>query len=338
MGGLTKRNHLMDAMKAVAAIGVVFVHFQFPGVVGKVCAAFGTVGVIFFFLISGYQTYCRNSCDAGKILQRFKRNLKLASVVLLVYLIYTVIEQIALGTFSAWLQDYLLNPITYVRLLVLGDLDFINCGHLWYMVAMLYGYLILYCMEKYRLHKIFYIALPLLLLIRVSMETYTNSFSHFSWLDWHFSGNFLVGALPIMVLGNFLCCKEERVSRLGTRVLLPCSVVLMSLVFLTVNVKIFGLDCSQLFKIAAATTLFMLCLAVTREGTIPVLGYIGRTLSLHIYIWHMLVGIVLKHLLTYMGAVAFVLDWGVPIMALLATMAVSLLLARLASCKRARKQ
>ena len=337
MGGLTKRNHLIDAMKAIAAIGVVFVHFQFPGVVGKVCAAFGTVGVIFFFLISGYQTYCQDSMDASKILRRFKRNLKLVAAVLLVYLIYTVVEQIALGTFLTWLHTYILNPVTYIRLLALGDLDFINCGHLWYMVAMLYGYLILYCMEKFRLHKIFYIALPLLLIIRISMETYTNSFSHFSWFDWHFSGNFLVGALPIMVLGNFLCCKEERVNKLGARVLIPCSVVLMSLVFLTVNVKIFGMDCSQLFKIAAATVLFMLCLAITREKPIPALGYIGRNLSLHIYIWHLLVGSVLKHLLTCLGATPWVLDWCLPIIAIIATVAVSVLLARYASYKRTKK-
>ena len=53
MNSTDQRNHLLDAMKAIAALGVVFVHFPFPGVIGKICAAFGTVGVIFFFLISG---------------------------------------------------------------------------------------------------------------------------------------------------------------------------------------------------------------------------------------------------------------------------------------------
>ena len=335
MNSTNKRNHLIDAMKAIAALGVVFVHFQFPGVIGKICAAFGTVGVIFFFLISGYQTYCVDSHDSGKILRRFKRNLKLLSVALLIYLAYTVIEQIVLGTFTAWMTNYLLNPITYIRLLILGDLDFISCGHLWYMVAMLYGYLILYCMEKYRLRKVFYIALPILLLLRVSMETYTNSFSHFSWFDWHFSGNFLVGALPVMVLGNYIRHREEKILKLGAKVFIPCAAVLMSLVFLSVNVKIFGMDCSQIFKIASAAMFFVICLAVTLKKPIFALGNIGRDLSLHIYMWHLLVGALIKHLLIGLGATLWVFDWVLPIVAVIATMAISLLVRRLQKHNRA---
>ena len=316
-------------MKAIAAFGVIFVHFPFPGAIGKICAAFGTVGVIFFFLISGYQTYCEDSSKSDKILRRFKRNLCLLAAVLLIYLIFTVIEQILLGTIASWVQTNLLNPVTYLRLLVLGDLDFIHCGHLWYLVAMLYGYLILYCMEKFRLRKIFYIALPLLLLLRVSMETYTNSFSHFSWFDWHFSGNFLVGALPVMLLGNYICCREEKLLVHGAKLFLPCATVLMLLVFLTVNVRIFEMDFSQLFKIAAATVFFMLCLAVPLKRPVVLLTDIGRNLSLHIYIWHLLAGELLRHLLRFMGADLWVFDWCLPILTVAASVALSLLLAKL---------
>jgi peptidoglycan/LPS O-acetylase OafA/YrhL len=337
MDSINKRNHLIDAMKAIAALGVIFVHFPFPGVIGKICAAFGTVGVIFFFLISGYQTYCMDSHDSGKILRRFKRNLKLVSVALLVYLAYTVIEQIALGTITAWVTNYLLNPITYIRLLILGDLDFISCGHLWYMVAMLYGYLILYCMEKYRLRKIFYIALPFLLLLRVSMETYTNSFNHFSWFDWHFSGNFIVGALPIMVLGNYICHREEKILKIGAKVFIPCATVLMSLVFLSVNVKIFGMDCSQIFKIAAATMFFVICLAVPLKKPVLALSNIGRDLTLHIYIWHLLVGALIKHLLIGVDATLWIFDWILPIVTIIATMTLSLLIKRLTLHKKTAK-
>ena len=338
MKTLSKRNHLIDAMKAIAALGVIFVHFPFPGVIGKICAAFGTVGVIFFFLISGYQTHCEDSSQSDKILRRFKRNLSLIAVAVAVHLIFTVVEQIVLGTFDLWVSTNLLNPITYIRLLILGDLDFLHCGHLWYMVAMLYGYLILYCMEKFRLRKIFYIALPFLLLLRASMETYTNSFSHFSWFDWHFSGNFLVGALPVMLLGNYICHNEEKILALGEKVFIPCATVLMSLVFLTVNVKIFGLDLSQPFKIAAATLFFMLCLTVTLKKPIAILSGIGRNLTLHIYIWHNLVGTLLKNLLTYTGAEAWVFDWCLPIATIVATVALSLLLAKIDSIKKTAKQ
>lgn len=324
-------------MKAIAAIGVIFVHFPFPGVIGKICAAFGTVGVIFFFLISGYQTYCEDGGESGKILRRFKRNLRLVAMVLAVYLVYTVIKQAALGTITSWITNELLDPVTYLRLLILGDLDFINCGHLWYMVAMLYGYLILYCMEKFRLRKVFYTALPLLLLLRVSMETYTNSFSHFEWFDWHFSGNFLVGALPIMVLGNYICCKEEKLLTLGKKVFLPSAAVLMALVFLTVNVKIFGMDCSQFFKIAAATAFFVLALAVTLNKPVALLGNIGCNLALYIYIWHMLVGALIRDLLTWADAPLWTFEWCLPVLAVAATIANSLLLTKLVGARKAAK-
>ena len=334
MKALSQRNRLLDAMKAIAALGVIFVHFPFPGEIGRICASFGTVGVIFFFLISGYQSHCADPADSGKILRRFKRNLLLIAAVIPIFVIYTVVKQIALGTASDWVATYLLNPITYLRLIVLGDLDFINCGHLWYMVAMLYGYLIIYLMEKFRLHKLFYIALPVLLLLRASMETYTNSFSHFSWFDWHFSGNFLVGALPIMLLGSFISVNEEKLVALGTRVLLPAAAVMMSLVFLTVNIKLLGLDLSQPFKIAAATAFFMLCLTVTLKGPATILDRIGRHLTLHIYIWHRIVGDLFIDLLTYVRAEQWVYDWCLPVATIAVSLLISLFFARITARKR----
>ena len=103
----------------------------------------------------------------------------------------------------------------------------------------------------------------------------------------------------------------------------------MSLVFLSVNVKIFGMDCSQIFKIASAAMFFVICLAVTLKKPIFALGNIGRDLSLHIYMWHLLVGALIKHLLIGLGATLWVFDWVLPIVAVIATMALSLLISRL---------
>lgn len=338
MKKMNKRNNLIDAIKVLAALGVIFVHFPFPGIFGKICAAFGTVGVVFFFLISGYQTYCEDASESNKILRRFKRNLILVAVVILIYVLYTVIKQIVLGTITVWMETYLLNPITYVRLFILGDLDFINCGHLWFMVAILYGYLIIYCMEKFRLHKWFYIALPILLLLRISMETYTNSFSHFVWFDWHFSGNFLVGALPIMVLGNYICCNEDKILKLDKRISLICAIILMLLVFVTVNIKILNMDCSQLFKISAATMFFIYALAVPLKEPVPLLSNIGRNLSMHIYIWHNLVGLLIKDLLTYADVDKWAFDWVLPVVTIFVTILISFLLYKLLYYIKSQKQ
>jgi surface polysaccharide O-acyltransferase-like enzyme len=189
-------------------------------------------------------------------------------------------------------------------------------------------------MERFRLHKVFYIALPLLLLLRASMETYTNSFSHFDWFDWHFSGNFLVGALPVMVLGNYICSREEKLLKHGARVFLPAAVGMMALVFFTVNVRILGMDLSQPFKIAAATMFFLLCLAVPLKKPVAVLDAIGRRLALHIYIWHLLVGELLRDLMGYMGAEPWIYDWCLPIAATAVTLLLSALLTGLTAQKK----
>jgi hypothetical protein len=82
---------------------------------------------------------------------------------------------------------------------------------------------------------------------------------------------------------------------------------------------------------------FMLCLVVVLKKPVFVLGNIGRNLTLHIYMWHLLVGALIQDLLTYMGAKPWVLDWCLPIATVVATMAISLLFARLASRKKAVK-
>ena len=73
------------------------------------------------------------------------------------------------------------------------------------MPTLLYSYLILYVLHKAKITRYAYSALPLLLLLRVGMETYTNSYG----VDWHLSGNFLAGAMPVMLLGHYIASKKE---------------------------------------------------------------------------------------------------------------------------------
>ena len=75
-----RRNHLLDAIKAILALGVVFAHYQFPGYFGKIMASLGTMGVIVFFLITGYQSSTEDGTGPKKLLSRAKRNLAITIV------------------------------------------------------------------------------------------------------------------------------------------------------------------------------------------------------------------------------------------------------------------
>ena len=61
------RNKSLDAGKAMAAFGVVFIHVSFPGQTGQIIKALARSAVPFFFMVSGYFCYYnRRNTDRGK--------------------------------------------------------------------------------------------------------------------------------------------------------------------------------------------------------------------------------------------------------------------------------
>lgn len=332
---MSERNGLLDFFKGIFAICIVFVHFPFPGPAGKMLSSIGVVGVIFFFLISGYWSYDENGKNAYKLIVRFKRNLILTLVAVGIYFVFTAAEQKMLGTFDEWFMAFK-NPVTYIRMIVLGDFELIHADHLWFMPALLYGYLIMYVIEKKGLRKIFYTFLPALLLLRICMETYTNSFSNISWLDWHFSGNFLVGALPVMVLGSFMHKHIENIKAINLKTVVCSGAVSMILVFLFVNIKVGMLDISQIFKIAAAAFAFMVCITYNPKVKYGIICHFGEKYTLYIYLYHYLVGTFISDIFVYFSLPQHAFNYILPFAAVIVSAAVSAAIYRIINkeCKR----
>lgn len=316
------RNVLLDFAKGISALGVVLVHFQFPGIPGKILCSVGVTGVVLFFLISGYQSYSPDGSSASKIAGRFKRNLSLTLIALAVYAVFTITEQLLSGTFAQWISEFK-SPLTWLRIIVLGDFSLIHGDPLWFMAALLYSYLILLLMERKRLHKIFYTILPILLLLRISMETYTNSFSSIEWPDWHFSGNFLVGGLPVMLLGNFIACHKHRFINIRKDLLFGGAITSLILVFVSVNVKVFSLDLSQPFKILSAFFVFLICLSYPSLHISGLIEKIGREFSLYLYLFHYLIGITMLHLTQALECPLWVNELIIPVAVIAVSLAVS---------------
>ena len=319
-----ERNTLLDFVKAVSALGVILVHFQFPGYFGAVMCSVGVIGVIIFFFIAGYSSYSADGSSAPKLLKRFKRNLMLLLTALLVYAVYEVILQLATGNFQSWLTQFA-DWRFYIRFFILGDFDFIDAGPLWFMLALLYCYLILYLIEKNRLHKTFYPLLPLLLLLRIGMETFTNSYTGSNpWITWHLSGNFLVGGLPIMLFGNYIACKKDKFVSIKTPVLLGGFATFLFATFLTVCFKINGtIDISQPFKIGAAFFVFILCLKHGSVHICSLLEYIGAFLTTYIYLYHNLIGLLIKRLIGALNVPEAVVSWTLPVLVMISAVLVS---------------
>lgn len=335
---MDKRNALLDFVKAIAAFGVIFVHFHYMGTPGQALGAIGVTGVIIFFFISGFQTYSADGSSCAKIKRRFLRNLKLLLIAVGVYVVYTVIEQLILGTFTEWAANYA-QPLVWIKMLIMGNFDLIHADQLWFMVAMLYAYLILLVMEKYRLHKLFYVFLPFLLLLKIVMETCTNSFSNIEWFDWHFSENFLAGGLPIMLFGNFVASRKDRLLKAGTPIFAVGSIISMVLVFVFTYIRVWRLDITQVFKIAAAFFIFMTCLKLPEVHISRFIETIGRKYSLYIYLYHMVIGKIFAYIIVSLGLPFFVTEKLLPFAVIIASTAVSFVivtvLAKIANRRKA---
>ncbi len=314
-----KRNFFLDFFKGIAATGVVLVHFQFPDIVGKILCSVGVSGVILFYLISGYFAYSDDDEKACRnILKRFRRNLVITVTAVLIYFVFSLIREIAAGSAGEWIMRFT-DPFIYFRMFIMGDFEVINGDPLWFMPALLYSYLLMYCVHRFRLKKAAYILMPFLLLLRIITETYTNS----TGADWHLSGNFLVGALPVMLLGHFIASHKEKFTSGSAAPTVICCVLSALLMFISVNVKIAGADVSQPFKIWCAFSVFILTLRMPEKKGLAPVGILGDRFSLDIYLWHFLIGIIIKDILSANGAPEWVFGWCLPIAVIVVSTAVS---------------
>ena len=323
-------NHLIDFIKGVAALGVILVHFQFPGVLGSILCSVGVAGVVFFYLVSGYYAYSADDETACRnLLKRFKRNLVILLIAVLIYLVFTVIEQLSLGSIGVWTQQ-LSDPMLYVRMIFMGDFEFIHGDPLWFMPALLYSYLILWLLHRFRISRYAYALLPVLLLLRIGTETYTNSYGE----DWHLSGNFLVGAMPIMLLGHYIASKKDHFAQIPLFLTVPYALSAAALLFVTVNTLVFEIDVSQIFKIWLAVEAFLLAIRLPAKRVIPAVESMGKKYSLYIYLSHYLIGVLIADLLFQFEAPVWIISWLLPIVVIILSVLVS---AAIYALKRGRR-
>ena len=306
------RNYTFDLFKAIFALSIILVHFPLPDPIGTIFSTIGICGVIYFFLISGYSSYDKDDIVASKnILRRFKRNLKIFIIVFLIYFILIIPERLVSGQFDSFLDNFK-NPWLFPRLLLLGDLSFISADPLWFMVALLYSYIILYLLHRFKVMKYAYYALPILILIRVGVETYVNSYD----VDWHISSIFIASGLPIMMLGNYIAYKKDAFLKAPLLSNIIIFIISTIMVFITVFINAGRFNLAQPFKIISMLELFLISLKLPGKKEFGIIGMIGRKYSLYIYLFHFLFGLIAIDFLYLFTFPEWVYDWFMPVVAL----------------------
>lgn len=275
---------LLDLVKGIAAICVVFVHIRFPGNTGAIMSSFGTCGVTIFFLVSGYFIYDpandrKKMCD--RIFKRVGRNLLITLIAMVLYFLYTYNERRMYGGLSDWLAEFK-DPVTYMRMMFPGDFAVISGEHLWFMASILFAYLIFWLLIQFKAEGKIKYMLPVLMCVRIGLELYTSSFG----THWLICSNALVAALPVMALGYVIAEKKKEAFemtsiKLGVLVIISIVLTIASSV---IRVGIF--DLSPVFKMMMAVTVFMFC--IDHPGCHPprALTVIGARDALYIYLIH----------------------------------------------------
>ena len=319
---MNKRNHFLDFWKYIAAIGVILVHIQFPGPIGKSLAAAGSGGVCLFAVISGYACFGDSREASEKILQRLKRISLVTAVTLAIYVIFSFFLMRSIGQSEQWVHGFS-NPRSYLRMIVLGDFEFFYAAFLWYMIALIYCYIIFYFLIRYNKTKIIYILLPVTVILRIAAGIYIST----PGADWHIRNNFLAGVLPMMCIGYAVAGHKAKIEKLSKEFLTTITLLSAALMFTSVNFTIYGLDLSQPFTILFITFLFITGIRRPDSYIIRPIAYLGQKDSLYIYLFHVIVILVLRNIINSFPLSADTIRILLPILSIIG----SILFARLLS-------
>ena len=203
----TQKNNTLELLKLFASYMVVFIHVLFYGEFGVAVDALARFAVPFFFLVSGYYSYKIN-CE--KIKKRIKNILTL---LVLSAVCYTIFEIICLLKYNMdglveFFNKYT-DLSTYVNLLIFNVP--VSFGHLWYLFAILYVYVIFYFTTKFHIkEKVIFTISVFLLLLHILLGEGLSIFG--TPLPIPFVRNFALMGIPFFALGLFVK-KHEHIFR-----------------------------------------------------------------------------------------------------------------------------
>ena len=310
----TKRNEVLNLLKGLACIAVVFIHIHFPGVVGIIIwKSLASFAVPSFLMIAGYFAFGK---DETVIKRRMIRILKIFAFGYLCFLGYNVFFQVLRGSVVEWLS---LNfkyttPIKYA---VFCTIDF--AIPLWYLIAMAETYFVWHFVVKHKKENRALFIMPLLFVFKIVLTTYCATKD----LPWMFHINFLTGAMPYFLFGYYLRSKEKFFKSFRYSSVLLVIVVgsLASLIPLLCD---FPIKISCIGNIIYSLAIFTLAIKIPDKSYCKPLEYVGDKLSLNVYIFHMLVSSVLyivcsKYLLN-IDLSAGLLNWIRPILVVILTL------------------
>lgn len=287
-------------LKAICACLIVFIHVPTIPALTPLCR----LAVPCFLMISGY--FIMN--NKGELdINRIKKALfKISKITLNAIIFYLIVTGILNLCFFGHVQAEWLDYRFWLRLLLYGDGILFNgyeVGVLWYMVAYIETLLIILLLV--RKESISYLTwlCPLGLAANLILGRY--SFLIGGPFDSIFNTNVLTFGIPFVFLG--MCLRNNKVQsflgKFSTSKLLLFTIIAIAIsafeyIFQSKVLHLRHMGDLNIFTIPAAIGIMIIAL---RKPEIPsylnCLKYIGQHCSLHIYLYHMLVDLLILYVL-----------------------------------------
>lgn len=261
----------IDMIKFIAAIFVVWIHCCFPGVVGYCVMNVGQFAVPFFFMISGF--FMNIDSPFSTYLRKIK---KLSIIFLISSIIYLCLDFLMHSTEPS----LILSVKGVLKFILLNDTGFIKY-HLWFLMALIYTYFLIYILYKFLGDKIYYYVLLSLLFWPVGISIFhaatgiTVPFIVFR--------NFLFDGAPAFLIGSFFRKKEQVINE---KISLPYLIAgLASTIILQLCLTYFKLGFTDAgFMLIAVVVLFFCVYFKNNPSKVRI--RIPSDMSLMIYLVH----------------------------------------------------
>lgn len=296
-----KKNITLYSIKAIACFFVICLHTSFPGKTGSTIIDIARFAVPAFFMISGYFSFYKDKKQMSeKINGRIKKILILTLISFIVYFALNIIINIRYDNMGNYIEG-LLNYKNIIKFVVLNwTTPIVGVGHLWYLFALLYIYIILKLVNKYNLYKFAYIYSFIVIPLIYIFEIYNSSNNLFISQIYYRNAWFM--GFAFFMLGHFIRYFENKLKMSDRKLIILSivSIVLMSIIYYYENRFMNNDNCLFVSNILLDLLLFIIAI---NKPNIDILSNLGKNDSSNIYIIHYAVIIIIKcYLIRYFNS------------------------------------
>lgn len=277
MGPISKNNYnyCLDFIKGIACVFVVFMHCEFPGLLGAVVQAISRFCVPLFFMVSGYFCYKSETLTVADSLRKVKHIGKITLYACIFYFCFNLLLQHISGGISLSLSFR-----QFFRWLLFNS-PFWVAGQYWFLFALLYTYVFYFVFELNGKRKWAYcLAALMFILYYVFAQGFHLAGIH---VPNHIYRNWLVEGFAFFMFGHWIRENQSRITfSEKTLLLVIIASTLLCLLERYLLGRDFGVNICTLPQVAA---LFVYGVQnpSSHQGFIQMLG---KTCSMYVYILH----------------------------------------------------